>query len=420
MADTTGRSTYALIDDMLARGHAYSFSQVMRIARRHFGAGGPEELPGVPWQDRVRIRPELSLAFPAADVARVERAGANGADLLVSTTFLGLYGVSSPLPTHYTEDLLDEASEGASASRDFLDILHQRTYHLHFEALSKYQLLIRISEEKSLPDLERLFCLIGLGEKELRDSLPEPETLLRYMGLLNQFPRTALGLQTLLRDALGVSKLEVEQCVQRRVPIPEDQRMRLGVANICLGMNTVLGSEMPDRMGKFRIHIGPLSKEEFDSFLPCTPRHDRLAGLTRLYIVDPFDFDLKLTMAAREARPISLGDPDGQRLGLNSWCFSGDTLGEVSAIYPLAHSAAEAPLVAAENLHPAPESKGLSTLVDYYQDELARLRDLATGYAKAHPALASMVTGVPADPSVERLFEGVALLNARLAKVLEN
>jgi len=418
VADTTGQPNSPLINDLLSHGHQFSFPQVMRIARQHLGAGGAGELPEIPWQERIRVRPDLSLAFPAADVARVELSGADKADLLITTTFLGLYGSSSPLPTHYTEDLLDEAAADSSVSRDFLDILHQRLYQLYFQCWSKYRLFVRIAEEHNPRDRERLFCLIGLGEKELRDSLPDAWQLVRYARLLSQFPRSAEGLQTLLRDALVIRKLEVEQCVLRRVPIPADQQMRLGLSGMSLGTSTVLGSEMPDRMGKFRIHIGPLSKQEYDTLLPGTLRHDKLANLIRLYILDPFDFDLQIILAARQAEPIRLGDPDGAKLGWNSWCFSGDTLDEVSALFPIAQSAAPAP--AADDFGFTAESTEPSSLIDYYQQELAILRDLAATYAVSHPELASMISGHLADPGVERLFEGVAFLNANLRQKLDD
>lgn len=328
MAETTGDAIAQEIDDLLSHGHQFPFTQVMRLARRLFGAGGARKLPEVPWQERVRVRPDLSLSFPAADVARV---GQIGNDLQITATFLGLYGASSPLPTHYTEELLEEASAESSVSRDFLDVLHQRLFQLYFRCWSKYRLFIRVAEEKNPQDMERLFCLIGLGDKEPRDSVPDAGSLLRYAGLFSQFPRSAEGLKSLLRDALGVPKVEVEQCVLRKAPIPEDQQMRLGINNMCLGKNTFPGSELPDRMGKFRIHIGPLSRKEFDTFLPGMQEHDKLGGLVRLYILDPFDYDLMITLAAGEAEPIRLGHPDGPRLGWNSWCFSGDMPGEVSA-----------------------------------------------------------------------------------------
>lgn len=214
--------------------------------------------------------------------------------------------------------------------------------------------------------------------------------------------------------------MEVEQCVLRRVPIPEDQHMRLGLSNISLGVNTVLGSEVPDRMGKFRIHIGPLSKEEFDTFLPGTSRHNKLARLIRLYIVGPFEFDLKLILATGEAQPIRLGDPGAPGLRGNSWCFSGDKLGEVSAIFPLAQSAAQGPAPVSDDFGSMTERTEPSSMIDLYQQELSRLRDLAASYADTHPEVASMVNGHVADSGVERLFEGVAFLNANLQQKLDD
>ncbi len=418
MADSTGQPNSPLIGDLLSHGHEFSFPQIMRIARLHLGAGGAGELPELPWQDRLRVRPDLSLAFPAADVARVEQTGVDNADLLITTTFLGLYGTSSPLPTHYTEDLLDEASTDSSVSRDFMDILHQRLYQLYFQCWSKYRLFVRVAEEQNPRDRERLFCLIGLGEKELRDSLPDPWSLVRYAGLLTQYPRSADGLQTLLRDALGERRLKVEQCVLRRVPIPSDQQMRMGKSGMSMGISTVLGSEIPDRMGKFRILVGPLKKSAFDTLLPESSQHNKLAGLIRLYILDPFDFDMRVTLAAGEARPISLGDMSGARLGWNSWCFSGDTLGEVSTMFPIAASSASVPAPAVNDY--TPEQTEPAALIDYYQQELSKLRDLAASYAASHPELSAMISGHLADPGVERLFEGVAFLNANLRQKLDD
>ena len=123
MSGTLKKPMHPIMNELLARGHEFSFSQVMRLARGYFGPGGEGELPEVPWQGRVRVRPELSLAFPAADVRRVELTEDDDPFLQVTATFLGLYGSSSPLPTHYTEELMDEASADSSVSRDFLDII---------------------------------------------------------------------------------------------------------------------------------------------------------------------------------------------------------------------------------------------------------------------------------------------------------
>jgi type VI secretion system protein ImpG len=56
----------------------------------------------------------------------------------------------------------------------------------------------------------------------------------------------------------------------------------------------------------------------------------------------------------------------------------------------------------------------------YYQRELANLRYLATEFAKAHPALAPMLTGQSADPDAERLLEGTAFLSGLIYQKLDD
>jgi len=414
MADTPGRTTSPLMVDLLQSGHQFSFVQVMRLARRFLDPRGAEGLPEVPWQDRVRIRPELSLAFPAADVARVERVGA---DLRVTATFLGLYGSSSPLPIFYTEDLLDEASSDESVIRDFLDIIHQRLYHLYFQCWSKYRLFIRVVEENNPIDRERLYCLIGLGEKELRDTVPDSWSLLRYAGLLTQNPRSALGLKTLLRDVFAIKSIRITQNVQRMVPIPADQRLSMGTSCCRLGVDAVLGSEIADQMGKFRIEIGPLSWEGYNDLVPGAPLHEKLARYVKFYLLDPLAVDLKLILAAGEAKPLRLGDPTA-RLGLNTWCFSGKTLGELSTVFPLCNSPVNK--TSEPDLNCSAPLESSRSLSDYYQTERARLGDLTGRFAQAHPNLASMVSGSMADPGVEKLLEGTAFYNALLQWKLDD
>jgi len=403
----------SLINDLLENGHQFSFVQVMRLAQRFLDPAGEKGLPDVPWQDRVRVRPELSLTFPASDVAAVEK---DGDDLRITTTFLALYGTSSPLPTFYTEDLMDEASNDESVCRDFMDIIHQRLYHLYFECWSKYRLLIRVVEQNNPIDRERLLCLIGLGEKELACCMPDSFSLLRYTGILTQYPRCAMGLKTILRDALGMNSITIIQNIRRMVPIPDDQRLRMLVSGGRLGMDTVLGSKIADRMGKFRIRIGPLAWREFNDLLPGTARNDRLTSLTMFYLTDPLEVELELVLAAGEAQPIRIGNPEA-RLGLNTWDFAGKSIGQVSARFRV-----EA-LPNRKYLPSNPEATPTKTghdFVDYYRNERALLGELADRFAGNHPNLAPLVGGSMADPGVERLLEGTAFLNALLRRKLDD
>jgi type VI secretion system protein ImpH len=136
-----------------------------------------------------------------------------------------------------------------------------------------------------------------------------------------------------LTDAFGGPPLEVISCVERTARIPEDQTLRLGATGCRLGDDTYLGDELPDRMGKFRIRLGPLGRDDFRRFSPGTEDFSRLAFLTDLYFVEPLEYDVELILAGGEARTVCLGDPNRATLGLDTRVFSTPDLGEVRAIF---------------------------------------------------------------------------------------
>jgi type VI secretion system protein ImpH len=336
MASQNRRPSSNLKLELLREGHAFSFFQVMRLLRL-FGRDSTEiEDASSAEADNIRIRPKLSLAFPPADVDTIEEQD-NDKDprFLVTANFLGLYGTSSPLPTFYSEDLMEEATLDEPVARDFIDIVNHRLFLLFFRCWTKYRQYLQVVEEKNPQYLERLFCLLGLGEKTLRDDIPDAYGLIRYVGLFTQFPRSAVGLQTLLQDALDVKRVEVIPCVKRKAIIPEDQRLFLGVAGNLLGLDSFLGRQIEDRMGKFRILIGPLNRETFRRFLPGGDGYERLVSLTTLYVVDHLGYDLELIIPEGQVKTVCLGGPEWSRLGLDTWTFSGDELGEVrTTFYP--------------------------------------------------------------------------------------
>jgi type VI secretion system protein ImpH len=342
MASKTGGSppdlntdrTTALKEELLREGHDFSFFQVIRLLR--LLVLRPSDSHTIPSDlgKAIRIKPHLSLAFPASEVQSIEDIG-NGEELrfLIAVNFLGLYGSSSPLPSFYTEELIDEAAEDESVSRDFIDTINERLFALLFESWGKYRQSLKVVEEKSQEHLERLFCLLGLGEPSFRKDIPEPQHLLRYIGLFSQFPRSALGLKTLLSDALGRTPVDILPCIERKATLPESQSLRMGVSGCRMGTDTYLGNKLTDCMGKFRICIGPLTRDNFKRFSPGTEDFKRVTFLTDLYFVEPIEYDVEVILADGEALTISLGDATRSTMGVDGWIFSDPTLGEVRAVF---------------------------------------------------------------------------------------
>ena len=83
--------------ELLKEGHAFSFFQVMRLLRfiARQSSGAPKSSSDL--SQKIRIKPNLSLAFPASDVERIEELeDRDDAQFLITANFMGLYGSASP------------------------------------------------------------------------------------------------------------------------------------------------------------------------------------------------------------------------------------------------------------------------------------------------------------------------------------
>jgi len=117
----------------------------------------------------------------------------------------------------------------------------------------------------------------------------------------------------------------VIQCLPRKAVIPEDQRLFVGVAGCRLGVDSYLGREIDDRMGKFQINIGPVDADAFHGLLPETPMFDLMGQLVHLYLDKPLKWETKLILKADEAGTTCLGGSRWSHLGWDTWIFSDQT-----------------------------------------------------------------------------------------------
>jgi len=307
----------ALSERLCSEGYRYSFLQAYRLLRFMLLKESPLTEHEV--RKHIRVRPELSLDFPERDIASIRKEDEHYS---VTATFLGLYGSSSPLPSFYTEDLLLDRADEKTAAREFLDIINSRLYSLFYQCWTRYNLLFKVQEEKDPAVFTRLFCFLGLEDERERKKLPDASGLLRYAGIFAAMSKSAEGLRSILADALGETSLEIEQCMERTVKIPMDQRFVLGTSGNILGEESYLGEELPDRMGAFRVRIGPIDPEDFESYFPDGEKFRKIQNLIHFYLDQPLDWDLEILVREPASAGYRLGEDHPCRLGWNTWLFA--------------------------------------------------------------------------------------------------
>lgn len=301
MASEIWSKTADLIETLKREPQRFSFSQAVRLSLLKLGKGehSPASL------SNIFIRPWLSLAFPASDITEVRdnETDKNG-HISITATCLGLYSTMGPLPTFYTEELLEESRRDESVTRNFLDILNNHIYHLYYDA--ERHNLLELSTVESCQDMyaHMQFSIIGLGIPALR------ETDFSYFKLAPCFifgARSSSLLKLYIRTLLQREDVNIEECVERVVPVPKDQRCLLGRRNTMLGEEAVLGSVVHDCTGKIRLTFSSVSDEDMPRFLYGGDIYNTLKVGLQLYLRSPLEYELVMYPSDKNTAPHILG-----------------------------------------------------------------------------------------------------------------
>ena len=336
MAPPRRRNDPSLIATLGEQPGRFSFFQAVRLlewaARRDArdarkAARAPVGDDHDPRAEAVKFKSDTRLGFPVGDIQSVSTDPAGRAAMTV--TFFGLTGTQGALPDSYTDLIQRALKDKKSGLRDFFDIFNHRLISLFYRAWSKYRLAPSYEAHRGRkerdPVTSLLSALVGLGGDELRGRQQIPDALaLHYGGALARRARPAAMVEDLLSGALGrpvrVEQFRGDWCAvapaeQTRLPgpgLPDGRYCQLGV-------DAVAGARAWEVQGGIRLHIGPLSYEEFHDLLPGQAKAAQLADLVTLAVGAQMDFDAHLTLRADQVPPLRLAADGDCRLGWNSW-----------------------------------------------------------------------------------------------------
>ncbi len=334
----------ALLRRLLDRGWEFSFFQAVWLLERCWTQLLPVGGRGPAAREGLRFRPDVGLGFPSTDVRRIAEVKhpESGTPLhRVDVTFLGLYGVATPLPLHYAIRVLravdrealsmahaeaphrhaDPAAETAP-ERDFLDILHHRVISLFYRSWLKYRYPMQFGLPSRDVLTDYLQWLIGLSPTWSRKEIGlQPLRLVRYAGTLPQHPRSATTLEGLLYDYWAEQyPIRVQQFVGRWVALPPDNLNAIGMVNSRLGVDLTVGEQVYDLSGAFNVTIGPVDWNAYLTFLPDGERFKETQRLIQLFAMDPLSFTIEVVLQPGEVPEMQLTSDDASsRLGFTSW-----------------------------------------------------------------------------------------------------
>jgi type VI secretion system protein ImpH len=317
MATDSGPATDRLtwLEALERSPEAFDFNLVLRRLECFF-----PDLPRLgeslrPADEPVRLGQDPSTAFATSALTSFRPPGEQGPGRL-AVAFLGLFGPRGPLPLHLTEyarERLRNAQDPTFAA--FADLFHHRMLLLLYRAWATAEPVVGQDRAAANRFATYVGALFGLGLREAlgRDVIPDCAKLY-YAPRLACPTRNAEGLRALVADYFDLPAA-VEQFVGEWVTLPDANRFCLNRSRetSALGLTAVLGRRVWLRNHKFRIVLGPLSREQFQGLLPGSHGVAELAALVRSYVGDELEWDMRLILAGDCSDQLQLGS--GGRLG---------------------------------------------------------------------------------------------------------
>lgn len=309
MATKLSESLASLEKDILEQPQKYEFFQAYRLLENV-----NKTYPVSPRRParKIEVRPTLSLGYTDQDIHEVKALDKQRGYEIISQ-LPGLYGVASPLPDFYNEELLDNEWDELEAPREFLDIIHKQLFPKLYQAWRLYKLNLNTLERSQSSYWNLLYSLMGEANT---DNENIKVLKLRYFSLFSNKERSKDGLLTIISDFLEIDSVHIKEFEPCYISIKPELRCQLGHLNHQLGDTAHLGSKIHTQTHKLTIDLLNLSQSQYDNIHTNNEKIELLKQLIKHYLRKPLTVDLQLHVNTEQDQ-LSLGNAWNQ-LGVTS------------------------------------------------------------------------------------------------------
>lgn len=289
----------------LQRINFYRFCQLLEKRRPGKPLTGATSHPS---DDPVRFCPHPGMGFPASELHSVEYdEDDDNKPPVVRTTFMGLYGIDSPLPTVYLDDIA-QRREGHEALQGFLDIFSHRILTQFYRIWRKYSYPASFEPGGTDGISRSLLGLVGLGIPGTANHIATPVSrFLALLEVLRQPGKTQEGIQALVSLLAPETTVQVSPYCLRPVDVSQPVGF-YGEDDFLLDGNMPLGDEAIDASSQLLIALSTHNEQEAKGWKPDSQLYQDFWVMLRVYLGWRFKAKITLTTLTRLLTAPPLGD----------------------------------------------------------------------------------------------------------------
>lgn len=224
--------------------------------------------------DNIRFRTKLSLAPRSTvveDITLLSKAAeSREPKYCVSVNKFNLLGAEGPLPTNYTDMVLQYEPKTRAAITEFLDIFSDRFIRLHFKIKQKYLIGLSNTVPSKSVFFKMLSSIAGFDvdnkdnsqESKLKQNLRK--SLAASASLMFTQPKSLSALEIFLQSTYGVD-IKIKPFVGRWRKFEKEQSFTLGKDR--LSSNKFIGDKAWIQDDSVIITMGPMSQKQLYDFI---------------------------------------------------------------------------------------------------------------------------------------------------------
>ncbi|MBV8041530.1 type VI secretion system baseplate subunit TssG [Pluralibacter sp.] len=292
------------LESELTRINFYRFCQLLEKRQSAKPLLGSTSHPA---DEPVRFCPHPGMGFPASELKTVEYDEDDAIPPVVRTTFMGMYGVDSPLPTTYLDDIA-QRREGHEALQGFLDIFSHRILTQFYRIWRKYSYPATFEAGGVDAISQSLLGLVGLGIPGTANHIATPVSrFLALLGVLRQPGKTQEGMRALVQLLAPQTQVAVSPYCLRPVEVSKPVGF-YGNEDFLLDGNTPLGDEAMDANSQLLIALTTDDAQEAQGWKPDGQLYQDFLVMLRVYLGWRFKAKITLTVATEMLGVPPLGE----------------------------------------------------------------------------------------------------------------
>ncbi|AXX92435.1 type VI secretion system baseplate subunit TssG [Malaciobacter molluscorum LMG 25693] len=267
----------------------------------------------------IRFKSNPSLSFQKSEIAKVEFVEEKNLKVEVTLNFLSIFGSASPMPSHYSEMVLDSL-DNDKVLYDFLNLFNHHLQKFVYPIWQNYRYYIQYQNDLSDRFSKYVFSFLGLYSNRIENnSSLNLKKLLPYIGILCMKHKSSGTLKSILRHYLDHKNLEIIQCVKDKYEIPSWQQSKLGENNCGLNSSFLIGEFVESRNAKFQILLKNVKNYQLVEYSILGKKMKELKELISFSLNEPLKHEICFEIKKEEKTCLNLENNKNQFLGINTW-----------------------------------------------------------------------------------------------------